>query len=122
MQQEIHDLKSQLEKTGTEDVHMTSSSLAQSSELQELRAQTKKHESWFAEQNNRMTSFETTLQAQGQQISQLNESMQYQSSATSALQHQMVEMQTSFKDQLTSSFDAQNARLEALLEKRSRTS
>ena len=122
MQQEIHDLKSQLEKTGTEDVHMTSSSLAQSSELQELRAQTKKHESWFAEQNNRMTSFETTLQAQGQQISQLNESMQYQSSATSALQHQTVEMQTSFKDQLTSSFDAQNARLEALLEKRSRTS
>ena len=122
MQQEIHDLKSQLEKTGTEDVHMTSSSLAQSSELQELRAQTKKHESWFAEQNNRMTSFETTLQAQGQQISQLNESMQYQSSATSALQHQMVEMQTSFKDQLASSFDAQNARLEALLEKRSRTS
>ncbi|CAK9020036.1 unnamed protein product, partial [Durusdinium trenchii] len=118
MQQEIHDLKSQLEKTGTEDVHMTSSSLAQSSELQELRAQTKKHESWFAEQNNRMTSFETTLQAQGQQISQLNESMQYQSSATSALQHQTVEMQTSFKDQLTSSFDAQNARLEALLEKR----
>lgn len=123
MQQQIHELQSHWTKgNDNADSQMPDSPTIDSSELQELRAQTKKHESWFQDTHSRISQFEGTLQQQGVQIAQLNEAMQHQTQATSSLQTQVKDISASIGDKITSCFETQATRLEALLEKRMRTS
>ncbi|CAK9103232.1 Retrovirus-related Pol polyprotein from type-1 retrotransposable element R2 [Durusdinium trenchii] len=67
-------------------------------------------------------SFTLQVRAHDGQIRQLGEAIQTQATATDAVTKEVTSLKASLADQLTAAMDSQTNRLEALLEKRSRTS
>lgn len=91
-------------------------------EIQELKAQNAKFENWFTEAGVRFGKMDSHLAAQSTQIAQLQTALESQQSTTSNLQHALEGLNQSFRMELQNTMEAQTSRLEALLEKRARSS
>ena len=122
LQLQVETLAEQLKtkETGDEDMKIEEGTVAM--EIQELKAQQGKYEQWFHSAGSRMSNIEGHLQKQANQIQELGAAVTSQAGATTQLQQQMEGLQGDLKTTLDQQFAAQNARLEALLEKKARTS
>ena len=95
---------------------------ARDAEINELKAQNTKFESWFSDIGVRFGKLDEQLSRQHTQMTHLQSSLEAQKATTSNLQNALEGLSQSFRTELQSSMEAQTNRLEALLEKRARAS
>ena len=100
----------------------TDESSRQAVQIQELQAQATKFESWFTDVSSRFGKMDQQLLEQHSQMSQMQESLEAQQQTTKHLQHALEGLNISFRTELQSSMEARTSRLEALPEKRARSS
>lgn len=95
---------------------------AQAVAIAELQAQNQKFSSWFNDVGTRFCGLESRLSSQQTQIEQLQASVQQQTAQIHSLQNALDGLNQSFRLELQSCMGSQTARLEALIEKRAKTS
>eukprot|EP00435_Cladocopium_sp_Y103_P051952 s1486_g16.t1 len=91
-------------------------------EIHELKAQNAKFETWFSDIGVRFGNMDSQLATQSAQMAQLQSSLEAQKATTSGLQNALDGLNQSFRLELHNTMEAQTTRLEALLEKRARSS
>ena len=95
-------------------------------EITELQEQNKKFEAWFTDVGTRFCGVDAKLNAQQTRLEELSSAMHEAHSATQTLQRDFHAMSTTFRTELQASLasqtDALSNKLEALIEKRMRTS
>lgn len=100
----------------------TDDSASRDVDITELKAQALKFESWFNDVGARFSKMDSQLQAQHAQMAQMQSALDAQQATTSSLQHALEGLNKSFRAELQVTMEAQTSRLEALLEKRARSS
>jgi septal ring factor EnvC (AmiA/AmiB activator) len=96
--------------------------LARDAEISELKAQAAKFETWFTDVGARFGKMESHMTAQNAQMGQLQTALEAQQATTSTLQNALEGLNHSFRAELQATMESQTSRLEALLEKRARSS
>ena len=91
-------------------------------EIQELREQNRKFESWFNDVGTRFCGLDSKFAAQQSQLECLQASVQAQDHTTGVLQRSVEGLNSSFRAELQASMDSQMSRFEALLEKMAKLS
>eukprot|EP00438_Fugacium_kawagutii_P020633 Skav223016 [mRNA] locus=scaffold1422:105003:109151:- [translate_table: standard] len=96
--------------------------VAVQSELTELRAQQEKFHSWFKDVGVRFSGLDQSLGQQQAKLEELHAGLQHQNLITAQLQGDMQTLQASLKSDMEACLENQTTRLEAILEKRHKTS
>ena len=109
-------------QTASTDVEMPDESTSKlQTQVQELQSQTQRFEGMFVNMGQRMATVEQTMTAQTGQIQELGQAVQACGSQTELIGKELGSLRQSFSVELSAAFENQNARMEALLEKRQRT-
>ena len=89
--------------------------------INELREQNQQFQQWFNDVGTRFCGLDAKLQSQQARMDEVQTAMATQAEITKKMQSDMAQLQTTLQRDMQTTLDAQTARLEALLEKRSRT-
>ena len=107
---------------GLEEMEIDSTTVAQQTvAITELRQQNQQFQQWFKDIGTRFCGLDGKLQSQQARMDELQQTLTTQADVTQRMQNDVSQLQTNLQRDMQASLDAQTARLEALLEKRSRT-
>ena len=111
-----------LQMVGNDVVMDHAADSSNASAIQELQAQHVKFNAWFQEVGNKVGSLEGKLEKQDAQLQEVRLAVNEQAAASSSLQKQLSGIQTAVRADIDHAINQQTSRLEALLEKRAKTS
>ena len=121
LRQDIDQLRQGLQNKEQEASTSKVADTKMQTELRELQIQSKKYEGLFQEVGAKMNAMDSQMHQQGQQIHELSQAMQSQVQVSQGIQQDVGQLRASFSDQLRDIMDQQTSRLEAMLEKRAKT-